>query len=136
MNPDRIMTMRYLVIVLAVSGCVSVEPAILFQDAGVGAASTSSDYLDRPIKVCGQVVSDLRGPNGEWVLSHRGRYSMSWLVVDASAGPLQPGGEACVRGVVRGARISGVEDMPDFERVLYPCSDAASCRAAGAMIRR
>jgi hypothetical protein len=58
---------------------------------------------------------------------------MNWLVVDASAGPLQPGGEACVRGVVRGPRISGVEDMPDFERVLYPCSDAASCRAAAEM---
>jgi hypothetical protein len=98
MNPDRIVTMRHLVIVLAVSGCVSFEPPILFQDAGVGAASTNSDYLDRPIKVCGQVVSDYRGPHGEWVLSHKGRYSMSWLVVHASAGPLPPGGEACVRG--------------------------------------
>lgn len=122
--------MRYLVIVLAVSGCVGVEPRILFQNASVAAAS-SSDYLDRPIKVCGQVVSGLRGPNGEWVLSQRGTYSMRWLVVDASAGPLQPGGEACVRGVVRGPRISGAEDIPDSARVLYPCSDAANCRAAG-----
>ena len=128
------MSMRHFLIVLAVSGCVGVEPPFLFQDASVGAASTNSAYLDRPIKVCGQVVSGLRGPNGEWVLSRRGTYSMRWLVVDASAGPLQPGGEACVRGVVRGARISGVEDMPDFERVLYPCSDPASCRAAGAVI--
>jgi hypothetical protein len=130
------MTMRYLIIVLAVSGCVSVEPPILFQDVSVAAASTSSDYLDRPIKVCGQVVSGLRGPNGEWVLSQRGTYLRRWLVVDASAGPLQPGGEACVRGVVRGDRISGVEDIPDFERVLYPCSDAASCRTAGGTMPR
>jgi hypothetical protein len=124
--------MRHLVIVLAASGCVSAEPPLLFQDASVGAASTNSAYLNRPIRVCGQVLADYRGPRGEWVLSRRDTYSMSWLVVDASAGPLQPGAETCLRGVVRlHDDVAGMEHGPDYRHVLYRCSDVPSCHRAG-----
>lgn len=138
--------MRLLIVLIAATGCIAPQQPVSFPSASVGAASTNPDYWRRPLEVCGQVLPE-RGPNEEWILNRVDQYARyreeSWLLVDARAGPLRPGSEACVRGVVRRpdgltdaealarGKFRPLADAPNTDYVLYPCSDAASCRAAG-----
>jgi hypothetical protein len=138
--------MRHLIILFAATGCVGPEQPLVFRNVSVGGAITNPVNWRRPIQVCGNVVEG-RGPDGEWILARTNRYGGTrWLLVDVSAGEMQLGTEACVRGVVRRrdglteaeaaaqGRLRTIEDAPDTHYALYPCSDGESCRAAGGTV--
>jgi hypothetical protein len=133
--------MRHLIILFAATGCVGSQEPFVFRNASVGAAALNPDYWRRPVHVCGHVLES-RGPAGEWILTRTEFGATGWLLVDVRAGQLRSGGEACVRGVVRRrdglteaeaeaqGRARTMADGPNDQHVLYPCSDAASCRRA------
>ena len=130
---------KHLLLSLALAGCAVAERPVVFANATLASAASNPEYWRRPIEVCGHVLAQ-RGPNVEWTLERVTPGGTAWLLVDVRAGPLQPGSEVCVRGVVR--RPDGLTDAQAMARgsyrpvadavnsnyVLYPCSDAASCR--------
>jgi hypothetical protein len=144
---ERIMSMRNLIILLVTTGCAAAQQPVVFRTASVGAAATNPDYWRTPIKVCGHVLEG-RGREGESILTRTEFGDSSWLLVDVGAERPQSGKDACVRGVVRrrdglteaeaGAqgRLRSIADAPNPDYVLYPCSDAVSCRKAGGTIPR
>jgi hypothetical protein len=123
------------------TGCAVAQGPIEFKEASIGAVATNPDFWRRPVEVCGH-VTDEKGPEGEWILTRTVSGSSHWVLVDAAAGRFRPGSEQCVRGVVR--RRDGLTEAeaeakgifrwivhaPNYDYVLYPCSDPASCREA------
>ena len=103
----------------------------------VPAAATDSEFLDRPVEVCGHVVDLKAGRN---VATMYGSH-MKWLEVDTRGrAELVVGRAACVTGVIR--RRDGLTEQQRLERgigrltashaapsdiLLYQCHDPASC---------